>query len=116
MRDDLGLPAPSLVAMFGPNQQERGQAAYDPRKIERSTQHCHLFTIPSVRRLRRNSIPCVLSGQLFHEWSDKQDDHHYRSLAQAFEGDGGRWKCMRHGTNSEIDGCCAKPRPMRACD
>lgn len=100
MRDDLGLPAHELVHMFGPYQQERWQAAYNPRKID-AVPSIAIFQYHPVG-VEEDSIPSfylasVMNGQL------SKMTHHYRRLAQAFAAmEAGEVHAVM-GTQAEID-------------
>lgn len=100
MRDDLGLPAHELVHMFGPYQQERWQAAYNPRKID-AVPSIAIFQYHPVG-VEEDSIPSfylasVMNGQL------SKMTHHYRQLAQAFAAmEAGEVHAVM-GTQAEID-------------
>ena len=100
MRDDLGLPAHELIHMFGAYQQERWQAAYDPKKID-AVPSIAIFQYHPVG-VEEDSIPSfylasVMNGQL------SKMTHHYRSLALAFEAmEAGEVHAVM-GTQAEID-------------
>ena len=100
MRDDLGLPAHELIYMFGAYQQERWQAAYDPRKID-AVPSIAIFQYHPVG-VEEDSIPAfylasVMNGQL------SKMTRHYRNLGQAFAAmETGEVHAVM-GTQAEID-------------
>jgi len=100
MRDDLGLPAHELVHMFGPYQQERWQAAYNPAKID-SVPSIAIFQYHPVG-VEEDSIPSfylstVMNGQIAGM------THNYRRLSLAFEAMKTGEVDAVMGTQAEID-------------
>lgn len=100
MRDDLGLPAHELIHMFGPYQQERWQAAYDPEKID-AVPSIAIFQYHPVG-VEEDSIPSfylvsVMNGRL------SKMTHHYRTLVQAFDALKAGEVHAVMGTQAEID-------------
>jgi polar amino acid transport system substrate-binding protein len=100
MRDDLGLPAHELVHMFGPYQQERWQAAYNPDRIE-SVPSIAIFQYHPVG-VEEDSIPSfylstVMNGQI------SKMTHNYRRLSQAFDAMKEGEVDAVMGTQAEID-------------
>ncbi len=105
MRDDLGLPAHELVHMFGPYQQERWQAAYNPKKID-AVPSIAIFQYHPVG-VEEDSIPSfylasVMNGQL------SKMTRHYRNLALAFEAMKTGEVHAVMGTQAEIDWLLAR--------